>query len=70
MLLMFLVFAFTEQLKEPFGPGLSSMSKISLSSVRKVNVELQYNAHVRCVLTFAIKSKRLVHHIVVDCRMN
>ena len=55
---------------EPFGPGLSSMSKISLSSGRKVNVELQYNAHARCVLlTFAITNKRLVSHIVVDCRM-
>ena len=64
------VFAFTERLKEPFGPGLSSMSKINLSNGRKVNVELQYNAHACCVLlTFAIASKRLVCHIVVDCRM-
>ena len=67
MLVMFLVFAVTELLKEPFGPGLSSMSKISLSSGQKVNVELQYNAHARCVLlTFAITSKRLVRHIVDD----
>ena len=65
MLLMFLVFALTKLLEETFRPGLSSMSKINLSSSRKVNVELQYNSHARCfLLTFAITSKRLVCHVV------
>ena len=55
-LLVFLVFAFTKQLDEPFGPGLSSLSKISLSSGRKVNVELSpdYMTPVR-TLTGTIK---------------
>ena len=61
MLLALLVFAFAEYFRDPFGPGLSSMSNISFRKGRNVDIELRYNTF----LTLDFTTKLLVSHVVV-----
>ena len=66
MLLALQVFAFAEYFRDPFGPGLSSMSNISFRKGRNVGIELQYKAQARRVLlTLDFTIKLFVHHVVV-----
>ena len=66
MLLALLVFAFAEYFRDPFGPGLSSMSNISFRKGRNVDIELQYKAQARRVLlSLDFTTKLLVRHVVV-----
>ena len=66
MLLALLVFAFAEYFREPFGPGLSSMSNISFRKGRNVDTELRYKSQVRRILlTIDFTTKLLVSHVVV-----
>ena len=66
MLLALLVFAFAEYFRDPFGPGLSSMSSVSFRKGRNGDIELQYKAQARRILlTLDFTTRLLVRHVVV-----
>ena len=55
-----------EYFRDPFGPGLSSMSSISFRKGRNGYIELQYKAQARRILlTLDFTTKLLVLHVVV-----
>ena len=66
MLSPLLVFAFGEYFRDPFDPGLSSMSNISFRKGRNGNIELHYKAQARRILlTLDFTTKLLVRHVAV-----